>query len=277
MICLASKWIFTACYFELTNAIVERLELPVSIATAGIEINDRGAKIISLAWATLKENKLWRIKYYHIVILESNIGFQQNILLIIKRHDTSDQRKLKDVKQIGCRRKMDFPEAFPFNIQSSRWSKHLLTLLARLSRYVDCDTCVNLLCNAIKNRQSTITLRNRTRSSSHLTAADIYRALNKVHEGLLLPCTQTAEMEADIVSRDNLPKRSILEKILINEASVPASALLPQPRRIKRARRQATPEKDKQSKVLDKLAQLKQDVPASDLLLQSGRITGAQR
>ncbi|KAJ6140324.1 hypothetical protein N7471_006810, partial [Penicillium samsonianum] len=160
----------------------KHLDVLTELLTKSSEIDERVASSISAAWHWICQNDLWSTRYESLRDYRKAIGYTEIVRPIVQRHKKSELAKRSSTQTIFRNWKVSFDNALPINTRPLTWSKHLLSLIACLSKYRGHSDSLSLLEDSMKNRPE------RGRTTNRLMASDVQRAL----ETLEIPRTRLA-------------------------------------------------------------------------------------
>lgn len=160
----------------------KHLDVLTELLTKSSEIDERVASSISAAWHWICQNDLWSTRYESLRDYRKAIGYTETVRPIVQRHKKSELAKRSSTQTIFRYWKVSFDNALPINTRPLTWSKHLLSLIACLSKYRGHSDSLSLLEDSMKNRPE------RGRTTNRLMASDVQRAL----ETLEIPRTRLA-------------------------------------------------------------------------------------
>ncbi|KAJ5431819.1 hypothetical protein N7445_008317 [Penicillium cf. griseofulvum] len=149
----------------------QHLDVLTDLLTRVSEIDERVASSISAAWQWICQNELWSIKYESLGEYRKAIGYAETVHPIVQRHKKSELAKRSSTQTIFRYWKVPYDEALPINTRPITWSKHLLSLVACLSKHRSHSESLVLLEESMKNRPE------RGRNKNRLMASDVQRAL----------------------------------------------------------------------------------------------------
>ncbi|KAJ5365278.1 hypothetical protein N7517_008164 [Penicillium concentricum] len=149
----------------------EQLDVLTDFLTRASEINERVASSISAAWQWICQNDLWSIRYESLSDYQRAIGYAKTVRPILQRHKKSELAKRSSTRTIFRHWQVPFDEALPKFTRPLSWSKHLLSLVARLSKHRNHFDSLLLLEESMKNRPE------RGRKKNQLMASDVQRVL----------------------------------------------------------------------------------------------------
>ncbi|KAL5363530.1 hypothetical protein BJX96DRAFT_187049 [Aspergillus floccosus] len=153
---------------------VKQLDLLTEVLTISPEVDERFAELIYVAWCHLCERNLWCFKFESLEQYRRLIGYQDTVRPIIQRFKRSDRAKFTSMSLIEKNWNVPATEAIPSYLAPKTWSKHILFLLAALSKEKPREEAVLLLKASINQRP------HRSRHSSTLIASDVQRVLGKL-------------------------------------------------------------------------------------------------
>ncbi|KAJ5457291.1 hypothetical protein N7530_012565 [Penicillium desertorum] len=164
----------------------KHLDVLTELLTRSSEIDERVASSISAAWHWLCQNDLWSTRYESLSEYRNAIGYTETVRPIVQRHKKSELAKRSSIQTIFRYWKIPYDKALPINTRPLTWSKHLLSLIACLSKHRGHLESVSLLEECMKNRPE------RGRTRNRLMASDVQRALDT----LGIPQTRLATRES---------------------------------------------------------------------------------
>ncbi|KAI9043780.1 uncharacterized protein KD926_002670 [Aspergillus affinis] len=151
---------------------LQQLEILTEIFTAGAVTDERFAETVYTAWEYLLQNDLWSFKYESLEQYRQLISYRDIIKPILQRFKRSDRSKLVNMQIIQENWSLQIHQVVPPSMAPASWSKHLLDLLAILSRTIKCkEQALDLLKKGIRERPR------RSRLGSTLLASDVERVL----------------------------------------------------------------------------------------------------
>ncbi|OQE35183.1 hypothetical protein PENCOP_c014G01884 [Penicillium coprophilum] len=160
----------------------QHLDVLTDLLTRVCEIDERVASSISAAWQWICQNDLWSVRYESLNDYRRAIGYAETVRPIVQRHKKSELAKRSSTQTIFRYWKVPYDEALPISTRPLTWSKHLLSLVACLSKHRSHSDSLLLLEESMKNRPE------RGRNKNRLMASDVQRAL----ETLGIPQTRLA-------------------------------------------------------------------------------------
>lgn len=155
---------------------LQKLCMLTDILTAGDVADERLAGRVSEAWEYLCTYKLWSLTHESLEDYCRFIDYENNVRPIIQGLRRSDRTKIASLNTIAQNWALPVEKAIPSEIAPLSWSKHVLSLMAALSRHCTLSDSIRLLKSSIKARPV------RSRHSPSLIASDIDRALNAVRK-----------------------------------------------------------------------------------------------
>ncbi|CAG8910207.1 unnamed protein product [Penicillium egyptiacum] len=164
----------------------KHLDVLTELLTRSSEINERVASSISAAWHWICENDLWSTRYESLSEYRKAIGYTETVRPIVQRQKKSERAKRSSIQTIFRYWNVPYDKALPINTRPLTWSKHLLSLIACLSKHRGHLDSVSLLEDSMKHRPE------RGRTTNRLMASDVQRAL----ESLGIPQTRSATRES---------------------------------------------------------------------------------
>ena len=151
---------------------LQQLETLTEIFTAGAVTDERFAETINAAWEHLLQSDLWSIKYESLEQYRQLISYRDIVKPILQRFKRSDRSKLVNMQIIQENWCFPIHQVVPPFMAPISWSKHLLDLLAIISRTIKCkEHALDLLKKSIKERPR------RSRQGSTLLPSDVDRVL----------------------------------------------------------------------------------------------------
>lgn len=153
------------------------LDILTELLTHSSGIDERVASFITAAWNWVCQNDLWSVRYESLGDYREAIGYTETVQPIVRRHKRSELAKQSSCQTIFRCWKVPFRRAFSEDIRPVIWSKHLLSLMACLSRHRSHSESVILIQESMKTRPD------RGRNRSRIMASDVQRVLDKI-------CTQ---------------------------------------------------------------------------------------
>lgn len=153
----------------------KQLDLLTEVLTLTPNVDERFAEVIYAAWCHLCEKDLWSFKYESLEQYRRLISYHDTIKPIVHRFKRSDRAKFTSRMNLIERNwKARVTEVIPSCIAPKSWSKHILFLLATLSKEKAKDEAVVLLKASISQRP------HRSRHSATLIASDVQRVLDSL-------------------------------------------------------------------------------------------------
>lgn len=154
--------------------VLQQLDLLTELLTASSEVDERFSEVIYAAWGHICENDLWSFKYESLEQYRQFISYGDLVRPILQRFKRSDRAKFTSISVIEQYWGMPVTEVIPEPMAPRSWSKHLLSLLASLSREISRDEAISLLAASIRQRPQ------RSRHVSHLIPSDVQRVLDRI-------------------------------------------------------------------------------------------------
>ncbi|CAG8155247.1 unnamed protein product [Penicillium nalgiovense] len=164
----------------------KHLDVLTEFLTRSSEIDERVASSISAAWHWICQNDLWSTRYESLSEYRKTIGYTETVRPIVQRYKKSELAKRSSMQTIFRYWKVPYDKALPISTRPLTWRKHLLSLIACLSKHRGHLESVLLLQESMKNRPE------RGRTRNRLMASDVQRAL----ETLGIPQTRLATRES---------------------------------------------------------------------------------
>ncbi|KAJ6147249.1 hypothetical protein N7497_009231 [Penicillium chrysogenum] len=180
----------------------KHLDVLTELLTRSSEIDERVASSISAAWHWICQNDLWSMRYESLSEYRKAIGYMETVRPIVQRHKKSELAKRSSIQTIFRYWKVPYVKAFSINTRPLSWSKHLLSLVACLSKHRGHLESVSLLEESMKNRPE------RGRTRNRLMANDVQRAL----ETLGIPQTRLATRESFQAKKSRISSRAAPSK-----------------------------------------------------------------
>ena len=149
------------------------LEILTDILTQSSGIDERVASFINAAWDWVCYHRLWSTSYENLRDYRKAIGYAETVRPIIRRHKKSELANLSNSQTILRYWRVPFDQALPDDLQPSIWSKHLLSLIASLSKSRNQSESIALLRGSMRRRPG------RGRNKQQLIASDVQRVLDK--------------------------------------------------------------------------------------------------
>ncbi|KAJ5355647.1 hypothetical protein N7517_010256 [Penicillium concentricum] len=149
----------------------QHLDVLTDLLTRVSDVDERVASSISAAWQWICQNDLWSTRYESLSDYRRAIGYTETVRPIVQRHKKSELAKRSSTQTIFRYWQVPFDEALPPNTRPLTWSKHLLSLIACLSKHRNHLDSLSLLDESMKNRPE------RGRNKNRLMASDVQRAL----------------------------------------------------------------------------------------------------
>lgn len=148
------------------------LDVLTELLTQSSGIDERVASIISAAWYWICQNDLWSTRYESLGDYRKAIGYAETVRPIVQRHKKSELAKRSSTQTIFHCWKVSFDKAFPEETRPVIWSKHLLSLVASLSKHRNHSESIALVEDSMKRRPD------RGRNTHRLMASDVQRVLD---------------------------------------------------------------------------------------------------
>jgi hypothetical protein len=152
----------------------KHLDILTEFLTRSSDADERRASLIFAAWNRICERDLWTIRYTCLSDYREAIGYTETIRPIVQRHKQSESAKRSSGETILRHWKIPYHTALPEDTRPSRWSKHLLSLMALLSKHRGHLESVKILKQSIQMRPD------RGRNNCQLMASDVQRALKTI-------------------------------------------------------------------------------------------------
>lgn len=149
------------------------LDILTDILTKSSGIDERVASFINAAWNWVCYHHLWTTSYQSLRDYRKAIGYAETVRPIIQRHKKSELAKLSNSQTILRYWRIPFDQALPDDLQPSIWSKHLLSLIASLSKHRSHSESIVLLRGSMTRRPG------RGRNKQQLIASDVQRVLDQ--------------------------------------------------------------------------------------------------
>ena len=153
---------------------LEQLEKVTRILMCGMVADERVGELIFAAWEYLCERDLWSFKFESLDQYRQLISYQDTVKPIIQRFKKSDRIKLASISTIEKHWHTAIHQTIPEPLTPQHWSKHLLFLLASLSKHTSRENAIVLLEESIYHRPS------RSRQRPDLMASDVERVLKNL-------------------------------------------------------------------------------------------------
>lgn len=152
----------------------EQLETLTNILSQYTGMDERVAAVISSIWDYICDNQIWVSKYQSLVDYQAEIHFNDLIKPIVKRHRGIERNKSTSRRIILQYWKLPVQVVLPVSIHPPFWSKHLLALLAALSKVRDASQAAELLAGSLRSRPR------RGRNQTYIMANDVQRLLDGI-------------------------------------------------------------------------------------------------
>jgi len=152
----------------------EQLEILTNILSQYTGMDERVAAVISSIWDYICDNQIWVSKYQSLVDYQAEIHFNDLIEPIVKRHRGIERKKSTSRRIILQYWRLPVQVVLPASIHPPFWSKHLLALLAALSKVRDAAQAAELLADIISSRPR------KGRNQPYLMANDVQRLLDGI-------------------------------------------------------------------------------------------------
>lgn len=153
---------------------LEQLDTVTRILMTGTVADEKVGELIFVAWEYLCEQDLWSFKFESLDQYRQLIGYRDTVKPIIQRFKKSDRIKLASIGTIEKHWHTAIHQTIPKPFTPQHWSKHLLFLLASLSKHTNKDDAITLLEESIRHRPS------RSRQRPDLMASDVERVLKNL-------------------------------------------------------------------------------------------------
>lgn len=150
------------------------LDVLTGLLTQSSGIDERVASCINAAWNWICRNDLWTTRYESLSDYRKAIGYAETVRPIVQRHKKSEQAKRSSIQTILRHWRVPFDKALPEDTQPAIWSKHLLSLIASLSKHRSHSESIALLQNSMRRRPE------RGRNRHRLMASDVQRVLDMI-------------------------------------------------------------------------------------------------
>jgi hypothetical protein len=176
------------------------LEILTDILTQSSGIDERVASFINSAWNWVCYHHLWTTSYESLGDYRKAIGYAETVRPIIQRHKKSELAKLSNCQTILRHWRVPFDQALPSDLRPSMWSKHLLSLIAGLSKRRSHSESIALLRASMTRRPG------RGRNKQQLIASDVQRVLDMAvnkRRGSELKKSWVLEKDTDKVIKEN--------------------------------------------------------------------------
>ncbi|PYH93169.1 hypothetical protein BO71DRAFT_355815 [Aspergillus ellipticus CBS 707.79] len=160
--------------FLASHPAQKHLDLLTEILTQSSSIDERVAALIHGAWYHVCRNNLWCPRYGSLDEYRQSIDYSSVVKPILQRHKKSDRAKQLSSQIILRQWSVHYTMAIPEAFRPLFWSKHLLTLMAALSKAKPLPEALELLQKSVRARP------HRGRSRPQLVPSDIQRVLDKL-------------------------------------------------------------------------------------------------
>ncbi|KAE8384120.1 hypothetical protein BDV23DRAFT_177301 [Aspergillus alliaceus] len=150
---------------------LRQLDIITEILTGATVVDDKVAEMVYTAWEYLCHSNLWCYRYESLGEYRRLICYQDIIRPIIQRFKKSDRAKVSSMETIQYQWGLPVAQVLPQHITPKSWSKHLLFLLATLSKHKTRQDAIALLEKSISQRPA------RSRHTYMLMPSDVRRAL----------------------------------------------------------------------------------------------------
>ncbi|PWY67653.1 hypothetical protein BO94DRAFT_478745 [Aspergillus sclerotioniger CBS 115572] len=175
MLCVDGRSIMDALRSTLAGCSdLQQLEILTDVLLVSPSVDERLAEVISASWDYLCDQHLWSLKYESLQHFRQIISYSKTVKPIISRFKKSDRKKMSCLEIVNQNWGRAPSEVIPPDLAPITWSKHLLCLLATLSKRQSSDQAVPLLQQSIRERPR------RSRQQKGLIASDVQRAIDKV-------------------------------------------------------------------------------------------------
>ena len=138
--------------FLASYPVQKHLDLLTDVLTQSSNIDERLAALIHGAWDHVCRNHLWCQRFESLDDYQKSIDYSAVVKPILQRHKKSDRAKYLSSKIIQQQWNVHYTAAIPNDLRPSFWSKHLLTLLAALSKSKPLDEALEQLRESVKCR-----------------------------------------------------------------------------------------------------------------------------
>ncbi|KAF5855175.1 hypothetical protein ETB97_009759 [Aspergillus alliaceus] len=151
------------------------LDSLTEILTLATDTDERVAEFMDVVWQHICRNSLWSSKYNNFQDYCDAIDYNCTVWPVIQRHKKTDRAKRISAQTILRQWNVPVHSAIPVNLQPPFWSKHLLSLIATLSRHTTLDEACVLLRTSVGQRPR------RGRNHHLLLASDVQRVLDHLN------------------------------------------------------------------------------------------------
>lgn len=153
---------------------LRKLDKITQILTSASEADERMADIVHAAWRYLCEQNLWSLRYESLQQYRDLISYRDTVNPILQRFRKSDRTKFSSISTLEQNWGASWPRAIPEGLAPKYWSKHMLSLLAALSKHRSSTEASLLLQECIRQRPP------RSRHGQTLMASDVERVLKTI-------------------------------------------------------------------------------------------------
>ncbi|RAK71066.1 uncharacterized protein BO72DRAFT_464125 [Aspergillus fijiensis CBS 313.89] len=161
------------CFLQ-SYPVEEHLDVLTDVLTRGTTIDEQAAALISAAWDHVRQSQIWSTRFGSLEEYSQSIDYNNLVSPVLLRHSKSDRAKQLSARLIWQNWRTSYVSALPSELQPPFWSKHLLSLLAALSKASRLTEAVDLLHKSMKQRPA------RSRKYPYLMASDVNRALQTI-------------------------------------------------------------------------------------------------
>ncbi|KAH8696319.1 hypothetical protein BGW36DRAFT_298441 [Talaromyces proteolyticus] len=168
----SAREILEECLKDISE--IQQLDIVTGILNIGANTDERLAELVHAAWEHLCDNDLWSFGYESLEQYRHLISYRDTIRPIIQRFKKSNKTKFTSVNIIEKQWNMPLAQVLPSDMAPESWSKHILVLLARLTKYKVREDAIALLEDSIKQRPP------RSRNIHNLMASDVSRVLQNL-------------------------------------------------------------------------------------------------
>lgn len=149
------------------------LDILTDIITRGTDADEQLAALISAAWERVCIDNLWSYRFENVSQYREAINYAGQVRPVILRHKKSDQAKRFSNELILRSWGRATQDLLPEDLRPPFWSKHLLTLVATLSKHCPLPEALAHLEDGIHNRPP------KSRNKPYLLASDVQRVLRQ--------------------------------------------------------------------------------------------------
>lgn len=153
---------------------LKQLELLTEVLTGSAVVDDRFAELVYTSWEYICRLNLWSYRFDSLQQYRQLISYREVIRPIIERFKKSDRAKFSSLETIQHQWGLPVAEVLPQHMAPKSWSKHLLFLLAILSKHKTRQEAIELLEESITQRPR------RSRQTRTLMPSDVRRALESL-------------------------------------------------------------------------------------------------